>query len=51
MINSNLPPYIRIQLYQKLLEQELGYEKAHELINQTELEYAMITNSSNIEVR
>lgn len=51
MIYSNLPPYIRIQLYQKLLEQELGYDKAHELIEQTELEYAVLSNCSNIEIR
>lgn len=51
MTYSILPPYIRIQLLQKLLEQELGYDKAHELINQSELEYAVLTNCSNVEIR
>ena len=48
---NNITPYIREQLLIKLLEQQCGYDKAHKLIERTELEYAMIMNSSNIEVR
>ena len=51
MIYSNLPPYIQIQLLHKLLEQEVGYDKAHKLIEQSELEYAVLLNCSNIEIR
>ena len=48
---NNITPYIREQLLIKLLEQQCGYDKAHKLIERTELEYAMIMNSSKIEVR
>lgn len=48
---KNITPYMREQLLIKLLEQQCGYDKAHKLIERTELEYAMIMNSSNIEVR
>lgn len=48
---NNITPYMREQLLIKLLEQQCGYDKAHKLIERTEFEYAMIMNSSNIEVR
>lgn len=48
---KNITPYMREQLLIKLLEQQCGYDKAHKLIERTELEYAMIMNSSKIEVR
>lgn len=51
MIYPKLPPYKQIQLLQKLLEQEVGYDKAHELISQSELEYAVLENCSNVEIR
>lgn len=51
MTNTKLTPYMQIQLYKKLLEQEVGYDKANELITKAELEYAAILNSSNIEIR
>ena len=50
-IMKNITPYMREQLLIKLLEQQCGYDKAHKLIERTELEYAMIMNSSKIEVR
>jgi len=48
---KNITPYMREQLLIKLLEQQCGYDKAHKLIEHTELEYAAIMNCSNIERR
>ena len=49
--NSKLTPYRQIQLLHKIIEQDHGYEEAHKIISQAELEYAAIMNSSNIETR
>ena len=51
MLNSKLTPYMQIQLLHKIIEQDHGYEEAHKIISQAELEYAAIMNSSNIETR
>ena len=51
MLNSKLTPYRQIQLLHKIIEQDHGYEEAHKIISQAELEYAAIMNSSNIETR
>lgn len=51
MLNSKLTPYMQIQLLHKIIEQDHGYEEAHKIIKQAELEYAAIMNSSNIETR
>ena len=51
MFNSKLTPYMQIQLLHKIIEQDHGYEEAHKIISQAELEYAAIMNSSNIETR
>ena len=42
---------IRLQLLTKLLEQELGYEYAHNLIDRAELEYAIIETNKVLERR
>lgn len=48
IIMNNLTPYNKICLLTKLLEEELGYEKAHTLIDRAEQEYATILNCANI---
>lgn len=45
---NELTPYTEIQLLRKLLEQEVGYERAQELIERAKYEYTMILNSSKI---
>jgi len=45
---NNLTPYNKICLLTKLLEEEMGYEKAHNLIDRAEQEYATILNCAGI---
>ena len=51
MLYPRLNPYTQIQLLTKLLEQEVGYDEAHELIEKAELERAVLQNCSNVEIR
>lgn len=51
MLYPRLNPYTQIQLLTKLLEQEVGYDEAHSLIEQAELEHAVLERCSNVETR
>ena len=48
---KRIPDKIKLQMLTKLMEQELGYEYTHQLIDRAELEYAIIETNKVLERR
>lgn len=51
MPEFRIPPEKKLHILTKLLEQEYGYDKAHQLIDRAEIEYAVLETNKVLEKR